>query len=91
MWKTCQFLITTSPDNIWGDKYNILSPLDMAYYLTKQSLIQSSKTMYYTGDGRWSDDISDKKNYPTRGPLDEWIANDDNKSGGFKNATVVKT
>ena len=62
----------------------------MAYYLKKQSLIQSSKTMYYTGDGRWSDNIADKKNYPTRGPLDEWIANKDNKSGGFKNATVVK-
>ncbi len=62
----------------------------MAYYLTKPCLIQSSKTLYFTGKNTWSDDISDKKNFPTRGPLDQKIANEDGKSGGFKNATVVK-
>jgi len=62
----------------------------MAYYLTKPCLIQSSKTLYYTGDSVWSDDILDKKNFPTRGPLDTLIANVDGKSGGFKNATVVE-
>jgi len=62
----------------------------MAYYLTKPCLIQSSKTLYFTGNSTWSDDISDKKNFPTRGPLDQKIANEDGQSGGFKNATVVR-
>jgi hypothetical protein len=53
-------------------------------------LIQSSKTLYFTGNGTWSDDISDKKNFSARGPLDQRIANEDGKSGGFKNATVVR-
>jgi len=81
---------TSSPDNIGGDKYIILSPPPMAYYLTKPCLIQSSKTLYFTGGNTWSDDISDKKNFPTRDPLDAKIANADGKSGGFKNATVVE-
>lgn len=62
----------------------------MAYYLTKPCSIQSSKTLYFTGNSTWSDDISDKKNFSTRGPLDQKIANADGKSGGFKNATVVR-
>jgi hypothetical protein len=63
----------------------------MTYYLTKPCSIQSSKTLYYTGNSVWSDDISDKKNFPTRGPLDTLVANADGTSGGFKTATVVKS
>lgn len=63
----------------------------MAYYLTKPCLVQSSKTLYYTGNSVWSDDISDKKNFSTRRPLDKLVANVDGTSGGFKTATVVRT
>ena len=62
----------------------------MAYYLTKPCMIQSSKTLYYTGNSTWSDDITEKKSYAARETLDVWIANEDSKSGGFKNATVVE-
>ncbi len=62
----------------------------MAYYLSKPSLIQPSKTMYYTGDGKWSDDISETKSYPNKEELEVWIANEDNTNGGFKTATVVE-
>lgn len=62
----------------------------MAYYLTKQSLIQSSKTMYCTGDGRWSDQVSEKVTFATRDGLDQKIVNVDRMSGGFKNTTVVE-
>jgi len=53
-------------------------------------MIQSSKTLYYTGNSTWSDDITEKKSYAARETLDVWIANEDSKSGGFKNATVVE-
>jgi hypothetical protein len=46
--------------------------------------------MYYTGDGKWSDDISETKSYPNKEELEVWIANEDNTNGGFKTATVVE-
>lgn len=62
----------------------------MAYYLTKPSVINPEITLYYAGGKRWCDQASEKAIFATREPLDAKIANVDNMSGGFKNATVVE-
>lgn len=62
----------------------------MAFYLTKPSVINPDITLYYAGGKRWSDQISEKATFASREPLDDKIANVDNMSGGFKNATVVE-
>lgn len=46
--------------------------------------------MYCTGDGRWSDQVSEKVTFATRDGLDQKIVNVDRMSGGFKNTTVVE-
>lgn len=63
----------------------------MPFYCTKPSTIQSSVMLYYAGGKRWSDQEHEKAIFSSRENLDEKIANVDNKSGGFRNATVVES
>ena len=59
----------------------------MPYHLKRTSRVDSDITVYYCGDGRWSDDYSDRAVYdsdPT--PM---TVNLNGKNGGWDGSTVV--
>jgi hypothetical protein len=62
----------------------------MAYYLTKPSIIEPAKTVYYHGGNRWTDESVGKVTYSSRAKANAAIANPDGKNGGFSNVTVVQ-
>ena len=50
-----------------------------------------SKTVYYTGDSKWSDDISQRENPISLSQMYcSQIANPDGKNGGFTGSTIVE-
>ena len=61
----------------------------MAYYITTPALVDSSITLYYKGDNRWSDDASQKVTYETEEEANNLMVNPDGRNGGWSNATVV--
>ena len=61
----------------------------MAYYITKPASIDSSITLYFKGDNRWSDDPTGKVTYETEELANSAKANPDGMNGGFTGATVV--
>ena len=68
----------------------------MAFHIEKASVI-TGKTVYYTGDNRWSDDASKKKSFSTKAKATaETNVQTDSLTGprtgaGFKGATVVSS
>ena len=61
----------------------------MAFYIKKQSILMDSKTVYYTGDSKWSDAYTDRKSYSTGDDAAAEMANPDGKNGGFTGSTIV--
>ena len=49
-----------------------------------------SKTVYYTGDSKWSEALSERKSYVSEADAKAQIANPDGKNGGFTGSTVVE-
>ena len=49
-----------------------------------------SKTVYYTGDSKWSEALSERKSYISESAATAEIANPDGKNGGFKGSTIVE-
>ena len=49
-----------------------------------------SKTVYYTGDSKWSEALSERKSYISASAAQAQIANPDGKNGGFKGSTIVE-
>ena len=62
----------------------------MAFYIKKQSVLIDSKTVYYTGDSKWSEALSEKKSYISEAAAKAKIANPDGKNGGFTGSTIVE-
>jgi hypothetical protein len=62
----------------------------MAFYIKKQSILMDSKTVYYTGDSKWSEALSERKSYVSEADAKSQIANPDGKNGGFKGSTIVE-
>ena len=62
----------------------------MAYHIKKTSALDSSKTVYFTGNAVWSDDITQRKTYANESDANAQIANPDGKNGGFKGSTIVE-
>jgi len=61
----------------------------MAYYIKKPSIIDSSITVYYSGNSRWTDDFSQKSLYASEEAAQNLMVNNDGKNGGWSNAIVV--
>jgi hypothetical protein len=61
----------------------------MSYCIQKPSRIDENITVYYTGNGRWSDDPSQKARFSTKTAATNLIKNPDGKNGGWTGATVV--
>jgi hypothetical protein len=61
----------------------------MAYYITKSASIDTSITLYFKGDNRWSDDPTGKITYATEELANSAKANPDGRNGGFIGSTVV--
>ena len=61
----------------------------MAYFIQKPSRIDESITVYYVGNGRWSDDPSQKASFTTEDAATNIMTNPDGKNGGWSGATVV--
>lgn len=61
----------------------------MAYYIQKPSRIDESITVYYAGNGKWTDDLSQKKSFSTKSSATNLMKNPDGKNGGWTNATIV--
>ena len=61
----------------------------MAYHIKKTSALDSSKTVYFTGNAVWSDDITQRKTYENESDANAQIANPDGKNGGFTGCTIV--
>jgi len=61
----------------------------MAYHIKKTSALDSSKTVYFTGNAVWSDDITQRKTYANESAANAQIANPDGKNGGFTGCTIV--
>ena len=62
----------------------------MAYHIKKTSALDSSKTVYFTGNAVWSDDITQRKTYANESDANAQIANPDGKIGGFTGSTIVE-
>ena len=62
----------------------------MAFYIKKQSILMDSKTVYYTGDSKWSESYSERKSYVSESDANAQIANPDGKNGGFTGSTIVE-
>ena len=61
----------------------------MAYHIQKPSVINPDVIVYYAGDGKWTDDVSQKQTFRTKTSANKLISNPDGKNGGWKNSTVV--
>ena len=61
----------------------------MAYHIQKPSVINPDVIVYYAGDGKWTDDASQKQTFRTKTSANKLISNPDGKNGGWKNSTVV--
>ena len=61
----------------------------MAYHIKKTSALDSSKTVYFTGNAVWSDNYADRKGYTSESDANAQIANPDGKNGGFTGCTIV--
>ena len=62
----------------------------MPYHIKKNSVLINSKTVYYTGDSKWSESYSERKSYISESAAQAQIANPDGKNGGFKGSTIVE-
>ena len=49
-----------------------------------------SKTVYYTGDMKWSEAQSERKSYVSESDAKSQIANPYGKNGGFTGSTIVE-
>jgi hypothetical protein len=61
----------------------------MAYYIKRQSLVDSSIMVYYIGDNRWSDDPSQKIEFESEEEVIELMHNPDGRNGGWGNAIII--
>jgi hypothetical protein len=61
----------------------------MAYYIQKPSRIDENIIVYYTGNGKWSDDASQKALFTTKTAATNLMKNPDGKNGGWTGATIV--
>ena len=61
----------------------------MPYHIKKPSLINSSVTVYYAGNRRWTDDYSSRSTYDNESDANALMVNTDGKNGGWTGATVV--
>ena len=61
----------------------------MAFFIQRQSTIDSDITVYYCGDNRWSDNSSEKKLFSTKTKAVSESQNNDGKNGGFSHSTIV--
>ena len=59
----------------------------MAQLIKKQSSI-GQRTIYFVGDGRWSDDRSKAKSFANVTAANAVMANPDGKNGGFVGAST---
>ena len=62
----------------------------MPYHIKKNSVLINSKTVYYTGDSKWSESYSERKSYVSEADAKSQIANPDGKNGGFKGSIIVE-
>ena len=62
----------------------------MPYHIKKNSVLVNSKTVYYTGDTKWSEAYSERKSYVSESDANAQIANPDGKNGGFTGSTIVE-
>ena len=62
----------------------------MPYHIKKQSVLVSNKTVYYTGDSKWSEAYSERKSYISSSDAQNQIANPDGKNGGFLGSIIVE-
>ena len=62
----------------------------MPYHIKKQSTLIESKTVYYTGDSKWSDAYSERKSYISESDAKSVTANTDGKNGGFVGSVIVE-
>ena len=62
----------------------------MPYHIKKNSVLVNSKTVYYTGDTKWSESYSERKSYISEAAAKSQIANPDGKNGGFTGSTIVE-
>ena len=61
----------------------------MAYYIKRQSLVDSSIMVYYIGDNRWSDDPSQKIEFESEEEVIELMHNPDGRNGGWGNPIII--
>ena len=62
----------------------------MPYHIKKNSVLVNSKTVYYTGDTKWSESYSERKSYISEAAAKSQIANPDGKNGGFTGSSIVE-
>ena len=62
----------------------------MPFHIKKNSVLVNSKTVYYTGDTKWSESYSERKSYISEAAAKSQIANPDGKNGGFTGSTIVE-
>ena len=62
----------------------------MPYHIKKNSVLINSKTVYYTGDSKWSEAYSERKSYVSQSAATAETVNPDGKNGGFTGSTIVE-
>lgn len=61
----------------------------MPYHIKKQSILDSSITLYYAGNRRWCDDFSERQQFAKESDATGLMVNPDGKNGGWTGASVV--
>ena len=63
----------------------------MAYhYISRPNLLDSSITVYYAGDNKWTDNFDDRHRFSTKAAATAHIQNPDGKNGGWSRCSIVQ-
>ncbi len=61
----------------------------MAWYIKRASRVDPDITVYYKGNGQWTDNIADKATYTSQAKCNTARTNNDGKNGGWNGSTAV--
>ena len=63
----------------------------MAYqYISRPNLLEPTRTMYYAGGNRWTEDFEDRHRFGSKAEATAHIHNPDGTNGGWSRCTIVQ-
>jgi|TARA_B100000035_G_C20527840_1_gene348278 hypothetical protein len=60
------------------------------HHIKKPHVLDPEVTVYYVGNGRWTDNFDQRKKYTSKVKANAQIANTDGTNGGWTGCTIVQ-